>query len=124
MLNSFLTAALEVVVLLDILGVMTYFVISGIVRAKKNPDRRPLVPADVRPCPAGPPGYATFPSEVSYASGSSSDFTSCPRGWLSFRSLKGRMGGLRSKTSRADATGIEAGQRRIGMILNSFKEDV
>ena len=54
MFNTFLTTALEVVILLDLLGVIIYFIISGIVRAKKNPGGGSVAPPGVAPVPFRP----------------------------------------------------------------------
>jgi hypothetical protein len=119
MLNHLLTATLEAVILLDILGVVVYFVVSGIVRSRKQPTVQPSI------IPAGPPGYAPFPSSIPYASPSLPDDTSSPRGWPGLRNLKDRITHRREPAPlRAEASDVEAEQRRIGVILNSFKEDV
>lgn len=113
MLNNLLNATLEVVILLDVLGVIIYFVVSGIVRARKQPSVRPT------PCPAGPAGYAAF--SIPYASPTSDDIPS-HRGVL--KGLKDRIARRYEPTPVPEAAGIEAQQRKIGVILNSFKEDV
>lgn len=118
MLNSMLTATLEAVILLDILGVVTYFVVSGIVRARKQPSVRPT------PCPAGPAGYVAFSPSIPYTSLSSPDDTSSHRGWPVLRGLKDRIAHRHEPIPGAEAADIEVQQRKIGMILNSFKEDV
>lgn len=127
MLNIFLTTALEMIILLDILGVVIYFVVSGIVRAKRQPSDQPAVPASagMTPCPVGPPVYTAFPCNASYVSTSSPAVTPSRNGWLGLRNLKDRITRRTDpEVSRTEDTGIEAEQHRIGMILNSFKEDV
>ena len=37
MLAGFLTTALEIVIILDICGVVAYFVVSGLTRSRKSP---------------------------------------------------------------------------------------
>lgn len=116
MLNNLLNATLEVVILLDVLGVIVYFVVSGIVRARKQPSARP----SVAPCPAGTAGYPLFTPEIPYASPSVP--VSSPRGWPGLRGLKDRITHRRDPV--VEVAGVEAQQNKIGIILNSFKEDV
>ncbi len=124
MFNTFLTTALEVVILLDLLGVIIYFIISGIVRAKKNPGGGSVAPPGVAPCPSGPSGYTAFPTDFSYVSSFPSPIVSSSgRGWLGLKGLKDRFTN-RSGSKGIQSNDIEPEQRRIGMILNSFKEDV
>jgi len=121
MFNHLLTATLEAVILLDVLGIVVYFVVSGIVRARKQPS----TPPSAAPCPAGPAGYAPFPSSLPYASPSLSDSAPSSHGWPAFRGLKDRIAhGQAPAPGREAPAGVEAEQRRIGAILNSFKEDV
>ncbi|MSS71139.1 MAG: hypothetical protein EXS64_06595 [Candidatus Latescibacteria bacterium] len=119
MFNTILTTTLEAVILLDILGVVVYFVISGIVRARKQPSVRPSV------IPAGPVGYAAFSPSLPYASPASPAPAASHRGWPALRGLKDRM--ARRHESEApvpETAGIEVQQHKIGLILDSFKEDV
>ncbi|GEM_PF-6837973 len=118
MLNNLLNATLEVVILLDVLGVIVYFVVSGIVRARKQPSARP----SVAPCPAGTAGYPLFAPEIPYASSPVPDPVPSHRGWPGLKGLKDRIAHRRDPV--AEAAGVEAQQRKIGAILNSFKEDV
>ncbi len=120
MFNVLLNATLEVVILLDVLGVIVYFVVSGIVRAKRQPSARP----SVTPCPAGTAGYALFSPELPYASPSVPDPVSSPRGWPALKGLKDRIARRRDPVPVVEAAGVEAQQHKIGIILNSFKEDV
>lgn len=119
MLNNLLNATLGAVILLDVLGVIVYFVVSGIVRARRQPSARP----SVAPCPAGAAGYALLSSEISYASSSVPEPAPAPR-WSGLKGLRDRIAHRRDPAPAAEAAGVEVQQRKIGAILNSFKEDI
>ncbi len=120
MFNTILTTSLEIILLLDILGAIVYFVVSGIVRARRQSSVRPAVAVPGVPCPAGAPAYTAFTSATPY-------FSSAPSAVASDHG--GGLRGLRSRFSRKAADppahgDVEAGHLKIGTILNSFKEDI
>jgi hypothetical protein len=120
MLNNLLNATLGAVILLDVLGVIVYFVVSGIVRARRQPSGRP----SVAPCPAGAGGYALLAPEIPYASSPVPEPAPSPRGWSGLKGLRDRIAHRRDPAPVVEPVGVEAQQRKISTILNSFKEDV
>ena len=124
MFNAFLTTALEVIVLLDILGAIVYFIISGIVRARKQSTVRPAVPVPVISFPAGAPAYTAFTPATPYFSSAASPSPSDRGGWSGLRGLRDRFSRKAPASARPEQSDVEAGHRKIGTILNSFKEDI
>lgn len=119
MFNNVLTTTLEAIILLDILGAIIYFVVSGIVRARKQPSPRSAVPVSV--APAGVSAYAGLSPVTPYLSSASSAAPPSRSGWFG---LRDRFSPRAPSTSPSGPRDVESGHRKIGMILNSFKEDI
>lgn len=124
MFNAFLTTALEVILLLDILGAIIYFIVSGIVRARKQSTVRPAVPVPVASYPVGAPAYTAFTPNTPYFSSVASPSPSAHGGWSGLRGLRDRFSRRAAAPAGPEHGDVEASHRKIGTILNSFKEDI
>lgn len=122
MFNAFLTTSLVLILFLDLLGVIVYIIVSGIVRARKHASIRPVV--SLPATPTSIPAYTAFSPVPSYFSAPRSAPGPHRGGWRGLLGLGTRFSRKESSPSRSDSGEIDAGHRRIGAILNSFKEDI
>ena len=137
MLPDILTTALEIIIVLDICGAVAYFVISGLVRSGKaraegdaSPLREPRIQSWVAGGISGPsPQLAYSPGEFSAV------YAAAPpepgKGFSLTAGLKRRFGSLKDRFTYRPAPGnrgVEAQElsgehRKLGRILDSFKEE-
>lgn len=123
MFNAFLTTSLVLILFLDLLGVIVYIIVSGIVRARKHGSVRPGVSLPA-PCPAGAPAYTAFSPAPTYFASATAAPESHRGGWGGLKRLRDRFSRKESSPARSDLGEMDAGHRKIGTILNSFKEDI
>jgi len=144
MLAGFLTTALEIVIILDVCGVVAYFVISGLARLRNSGDggqdcsESPLSPSPLRPLAVeGPvlspapyygavpkPGLDIYAGPTPASAGGNEGFSVTAGLRRRLASLKGRLTYRFHRGSR-DVETQEYGDdcSRLGRILDSFKED-
>ena len=142
MLPGFLTTALEIVVILDLCGVIAYFVISGLIRYKKSRhatgDAIPqaVYASQLQPCAAEGPAISPSPrpvqeSGLSIYAGASCEPEKASEGFSLTAGLKRRIASLKSKFSYRPDRGnngietrnMETDYHKLGRILDSFKEE-
>ena len=141
MLPGFLSTALEIIIILDVCGVIAYFTITGLTRMKdKKENASPAMPVS----PSGMPALATegvaMPTTVDVPKRFTSNVydpvipenppqEAPPKQWTA--GLKQRITTLTSKfTYRPAPNGntvqtqkLDADHAKLGRVLDSFKED-
>jgi len=142
MLAGFLTTVLEIVVILDVCGVIAYFAISGLIRYKKSRNAtgdtipQAVYASQLQPCAAEGPAISPSPrpaheSGLSIYAGSSCELEEAPEGFRITAGLKRRIASLKSKFSYRPGRGkngietrnMETEYHKLGRILDSFKEE-
>ena len=144
MLAGILTTALEIVIVLDICGALVYCVVSGLAREKKADADHGISPLEVayagalQPCPAG--GVIASPAPVVCPPGSEDlrvytvpEPTAEPQQEHGLTAaFRRHIDSLRKKFTYRPGNGtavvqkddMDEAQRKLGRVLDSFKEDV
>ena len=143
MLAGFLTTALEILIILDICGAVVYFALSGLIKSKDPKpefglgELQPAYPNRLQPCPAGgmpPEMYSASPSPTPSAAAIYAAPAAPPEapertGFCA--GLKHRIASLKGKfayrkldgTLGVERVSLESEQKRLGQVLDSFKEE-
>ena len=144
MLAGILTTALEIVIVLDICGALVYCVVSGLARQQKADADNGISPLEVtyaaalQPCPAGG-AIAPPPSVVCPPGGEDLRIYATPEPTAEPQQEHGLAGAfrrhidsLRKKFTYRPGNGtagvrkddMDEANRKLGRVLDSFKEDV
>ena len=137
MLPDILTTALEIIIVLDICGAIAYFVISGLVRSRKARAEGEASSPQGSRIQSWTTGGISGPSpQLAYSPGEfSAVYAAAPpepeKGFSLTAGLKRRLGSLKDRFTYRPAPGnrgveteeLSGEQRKLGRILDSFKEE-
>ncbi|MCZ6634590.1 MAG: hypothetical protein O7G87_14390 [bacterium] len=139
MLTGFLTTALEIILILDICGAIVYFVLSGLKKQQDEKENTQPTPSPLSMPATGPvltPVYqmATAGHDVfSVYAERPSEEPEMPRSFGLIASVKQRITSFKAKLSTyrpsANKQSVQTQEigtehRKLGQILDSFKEDM
>ncbi len=142
MLPGFLTTALELIIILDVCGAVVYFALSGLARSKKKDAESQIDPnqaaygPQLQPC-AAEGITSSLPLMTPRPGGSDpAIYAGIPRqpepaqGFNLLAGFKHRISSFKSRFTYRPATGqqvevrnMDDGHRKLGQILDSFREE-
>jgi hypothetical protein len=141
MLPGFLTTALEILIILDVCGAVVYFALSGLIRSRNPkpgldvPQLQPAYPNRLQPCPAGgvptgiysaPPSPTPTEAAIYAGTGAPPVEEKRPGFCAGFKhriaSLRGKFG-YRAHAGTVEPVSLDDEHRRLGQVLDSFKEE-
>ncbi len=141
MLPGFLSTALEILIIVDICGAIVYVALSALIRSRnpksgfEMPQFQPAYPNRLQPCPAtGAPSdvYQASPLPTSqerpvYAGTDTPAAEEAATGFCAglrhrISSLKGKFS-YRPHAGTVERVSLDTEHKRLGQVLDSFKEE-